>query len=78
MSQNPLPYAICDADNHFSEPPDCFERYIDPSKRDLAIRFVTAADGQRANLSAFRIILLRAGANLVQSVVTGQLITKQG
>ena len=54
MSQNPLPYAICDADNHFIEPPDCFERYIEPSKRDLAIRIATAPDGRRVELFAGR------------------------
>jgi predicted TIM-barrel fold metal-dependent hydrolase len=54
VSQNPLPYAICDADNHFNEPPDVFERYIDPSKRDLAVRFVTAPDGGRIELFAGR------------------------
>ena len=47
-----LPYEINDADNHFNEPPDCFERYIDPSKRDLAIRAVTAPDGKRMQLFA--------------------------
>ena len=47
-----LPYEINDADNHFNEPPDCFERYIDPSKKDLAIRAVTAPDGKRMQLFA--------------------------
>jgi predicted TIM-barrel fold metal-dependent hydrolase len=43
---------INDADNHFNEPPDCFERYIDPSKVDLAIRHVTAPDGSHMQLFA--------------------------
>ena len=30
MTEHALPYLINDADNHFNEPPDCFERYIDP------------------------------------------------
>ena len=30
MPKVDLPYPINDADNHFNEPPDCFERYIDP------------------------------------------------
>jgi len=47
-----LPYLINDADNHFNEPPDCFERYIDPSKKDLAVRYVTAPDGRRMQLFA--------------------------
>ena len=42
-----LPYLINDADNHFNEPPDCFERYIDPQQQDLAIRFVTGPDGRQ-------------------------------
>ena len=31
MPKVDLPYAINDADNHFNEPPDLYERYIDPS-----------------------------------------------
>jgi predicted TIM-barrel fold metal-dependent hydrolase len=45
-----LPYLINDADNHFNEPPDCFERYIDPDKTDLAIRYVISPDGRRLQL----------------------------
>jgi predicted TIM-barrel fold metal-dependent hydrolase len=52
MTENTLPYLINDADNHFNEPPDCFERYIDPSKVDLAIRHVTAPDGSHVQLFA--------------------------
>ncbi len=47
-----LDYPINDADNHFNEPPDCFERYIDPEARDLAIRTVTGPDGRRIELFA--------------------------
>jgi predicted TIM-barrel fold metal-dependent hydrolase len=47
-----LGYLINDADNHFTEPPDCFERYIDPSKADLAIRYVRSASGERMQLFA--------------------------
>ena len=47
-----LAYLINDADNHFNEPPDCFERYIDPSKWDPAVRFVTAPDGRKLQLFA--------------------------
>jgi predicted TIM-barrel fold metal-dependent hydrolase len=47
-----LPYLINDADNHFNEPPDVFERYIDPGKRDLAIRTVRDASGRRVRLFA--------------------------
>jgi predicted TIM-barrel fold metal-dependent hydrolase len=54
MPENMLPYGINDADNHFNEPPDCFERYIDPAKADLAIRYVTAPDGRRMQLFAGR------------------------
>ena len=52
MPENTLPYKINDADNHFNEPLDCFERYIDPSKSELAIRYVTAPDGKRMQLFA--------------------------
>ena len=47
-----LGYRINDADNHFTEPPDCFERFIDPSLADLAIRSVTGPDGRRMQLFA--------------------------
>ena len=52
MAEHALPYLINDADNHFNEPPDCFERYIDPSQAELAIRYVTAPDGRRMQLFA--------------------------
>lgn len=52
MSTNDLPYMIMDADNHFTEPPNVFENYIDPSKKDLAIRQVTDADGRQVTLFA--------------------------
>jgi len=45
-----LPYGIYDADNHFNEPPDLYERYIDPGLQDKAIRFVTGADGSRVQV----------------------------
>lgn len=54
MTEHSLPYGINDADNHFNEPPDCFERYIDPGKADLAIRYVTTPDGRRMQLFAGR------------------------
>ena len=47
-----LGYMINDADNHFNEPLDCFERYIDPKDADLAIRFVTDPDGNQIQLYA--------------------------
>jgi len=47
-----LAYQINDADNHFVEPPDCFERYIDPKHADLSIRSVTGPDGEQMQLFA--------------------------
>jgi predicted TIM-barrel fold metal-dependent hydrolase len=35
-----LPYKILDADNHFVEPPELYEKYIDPKDKELAIRYV--------------------------------------
>ena len=52
MTDTDLGYWINDADNHFNEPPDCFERYIDPKDADLAIRYVTGPDGERMQLFA--------------------------
>src|SRR4051812_10633607 len=54
MPKVDLPYAINDADNHFNEPPDLYERFIDPKQRDLAIRYVTDADGRELQLFAGR------------------------
>ncbi len=47
-----LGYRINDADNHFNEPPDCFERYIDPKHAELSIRSVTGPDGDQMQLFA--------------------------
>ena len=44
-SPTQLGYWINDADNHFTEPADRFERYIDPKDVDLAIRSVPGPDG---------------------------------
>ncbi len=54
MTRADLPYAINDADNHFNEPLDLYERYIDPSQRELAIRYVTDANGRQFQLFAGR------------------------
>jgi predicted TIM-barrel fold metal-dependent hydrolase len=45
-----LPFKINDADNHFIEPEDMYERYIDPRFGDKAVRFVRGEDGQRVQL----------------------------
>jgi predicted TIM-barrel fold metal-dependent hydrolase len=52
MPNTRLPYQILDADNHFNEPMNCFDGYIDPSKRDLAIRWVTNDEGRSVQLFA--------------------------
>ncbi len=38
-------YALCDSDQHYYEPRDAFERYIEPRYRDKAIRVVREPDG---------------------------------
>ena len=41
-----FPYAgAIDADGHILEPPDTWEKYIDPQFRDRAIRIYPNADG---------------------------------
>jgi predicted TIM-barrel fold metal-dependent hydrolase len=48
-----LAYKILDADNHFVEPPELYEKYIDPKKRDLAIRYLTDPNtGERMQMFA--------------------------
>ena len=51
-SPTTLGYWINDADNHFNEPLDCFERYIDPGDADLAVRSVVGPDGRPMQLFA--------------------------
>ena len=43
----PLPFRINDADNHFVEPEDMYERYIEPRWREKAVRFVRAASKRK-------------------------------
>jgi predicted TIM-barrel fold metal-dependent hydrolase len=49
-----LPFRINDADNHFVEPEDMYERYIEPRFRDKAVRFVETPDGERVQLFGTR------------------------
>jgi predicted TIM-barrel fold metal-dependent hydrolase len=51
---DPLPFQINDADNHFVEPEDMYERYIEPRFRDKAVRFVRDEDGERVQLFGAR------------------------
>src|SRR5215813_11453495 len=48
--RNELPFRINDADNHFLEPEDMYERYIDPKYRDKAVRFVRDDAGRRVQM----------------------------
>ena len=43
MSTNEM---LIDADGHILEPPDLWERYLEPKYRDRAIRIRTGSDGQ--------------------------------
>ena len=45
-----LPYLIMDADEHSTPPDDAYERYIDPGRRDMAIRTVKGPDGTTQTL----------------------------
>jgi predicted TIM-barrel fold metal-dependent hydrolase len=49
-----LPFRINDADNHFVEPEDMYERYIEPKHRDKAVRFVRDDRGRRVQLFGSR------------------------
>ncbi len=48
QSETPeLPYLINDADEHSTPAANAYERYIDPDKKEMAIRVVKNADGRR-------------------------------
>jgi predicted TIM-barrel fold metal-dependent hydrolase len=49
-----LPFLINDADNHFVEPADMYERYIDPGQREKAVRWVSDDHGRRVQLFGSR------------------------
>jgi len=49
-----LPFLINDADNHFVEPADMYERYIDPAQREKAVRWVRDESGRRVQLFGSR------------------------
>jgi len=49
-----LPYRINDADNHFVEPVDVYERYIEPRWREKAVRWVKDSNGEDIQLFAGR------------------------
>src|SRR5262245_34126144 len=49
-----LPFLINDADNHFVEPLDVYERYIEPSWKHTAVRWVRADHGEWIQLFAGR------------------------
>jgi predicted TIM-barrel fold metal-dependent hydrolase len=49
-----LPFLINDADNHFVEPMDMYERYIDPGQREKAVRWVRDEHGRRVQLFGTR------------------------
>lgn len=49
---NPLPFGIFDADQHSIPPHDAYERYIDPSLREKAVRTVRGEDGSWKTLYA--------------------------
>jgi hypothetical protein len=48
-------YQILDGDNHFNEPLDCFERYIDPRLKNLAVRYVEGTNGKPMQLFGERL-----------------------
>jgi predicted TIM-barrel fold metal-dependent hydrolase len=43
--QKPVDYAVVDADNHYYEPLDLFETYIDPKYRDRTFKVESTGDG---------------------------------
>jgi predicted TIM-barrel fold metal-dependent hydrolase len=45
-SERALPYPINDADEHSTPAMGSYERYIDPDKREMAIKYVTNAHGR--------------------------------
>ena len=59
----PLPYSgAVDADGHILEPPDLWERYLDPKHRDRALRFALDEDGlEELHIGGERSFMSRKG-----------------
>jgi len=47
LVDNGLGYALCDADNHYYEPPNCFVDWVAPRYRDRALRLEPQSDGSQ-------------------------------
>ncbi len=50
-AERALPYLINDADEHSTPSFSAYERYIDPDKKDMAIRIERTDDGRRGACS---------------------------
>ena len=61
-SEPRLGFWINDADDHFNELPDCFERHIDPQHVDLAFRCVTRPDGREMETREVSAAISRSSA----------------
>src|SRR3989442_10220642 len=78
-----LPFKILDADNHFNEPRNCFDGYIDSSKKDLAIRWVKDEHGRDIQLfagkpSRFSVAQITFSANELESMLGELPSVEQG
>ena len=73
-----LSYKINDADNHFVEPRDMYERYIDPRHRDKVVRTMVDADGNEVESWAGRPAKMARGRVARAAAVEERLVAAKG
>jgi predicted TIM-barrel fold metal-dependent hydrolase len=71
--QKPIDYPVVDADNHYYEPLDVFERYIDPKYLDRTFRVQDTDDGYKQVIFDGRPFGFVGGAGQRQRVRPGAL-----
>jgi predicted TIM-barrel fold metal-dependent hydrolase len=76
VAERRLPYLIMDADEHSTPAEDAFERYIDPSRRHMAIRNVRSDDGTIRTLYAGR--PPRLSARNFQVIANDEILAELG
>jgi len=76
---NVLDYNVIDADGHICEPPDLWERYIEPKYREGCPKLITLADGEEIlRIEGDYAISLSRGKQKVSFGATGAIGAREG